>query len=500
MAHWPASGRTFGPASNSINLMSTAATPRLASIIIAVALLCAVAPSLRATNGMNMEGYGPVATALGGASFAYDNGTAGMISNPATLGLMDRNARLDLALGILGPHIKVTSPATTPNIFGVPANQTAKSSATAFFMPAMGYTRRSGNLVYGLGVFGQGGMGCEYDANSWRGLGFGLKNRTEVSVGRVIVPLVYKVNDTLQIGATADFMWAGMDLKMAMSGNQFFDLVMPTSQRFGHASGSIVNSFGQILATMPAGTSVDYAYFNFANSNPFTGEARAYGYGGKIGLIYSPSKELSFGLTYHTQSKLSDLIAKGDTLSFQLNVPGMGQMPQTLTGDFRVHNFQWPAMLGGGLSWHPAPRWMIAADIREIFWKNVMKEFSMSFVASGAASNGPFAGQNLDAVLYQSWKDQTVLQIGAAYRANDALTLRFGGNFGNNPVPDTYLNCLFPAIVKDHLTAGLGWKFDDKSSVDASFTYGFKVNTINGSGAGVSHSQTNIQVMYSHLF
>ena len=455
---------------------------------------------LVATNGMNMEGYGPVATALGGASFAYDNGTAGMINNPATLGLMTEKARLDVSLGILGPHIEATSPATTPNIFGVPANQTASSSAKAFFMPAMGYVRRSGNLTYGLGMFGQGGMGCEYDADSWRGLGFGLKNRTEVSVGRVIVPLVYKVNETLQIGATADFMWAGMDLKMAMSGNQFFDLVMPTSQRFGRASGAIVNSFGQILASLPAGTSVDYAYFDFANGSPFTGEARSYGYGAKIGVLYTPSKDLSFGLTYHTQSKLSDMTAGGGTLSFQLNIPGMGQMPQTLTGDFRARDFQWPAMFGAGLAWHPAPRWMIAADIREIFWKNVMKDFSMSFVASGAAANGSFAGQNLEAVLYQDWDDQTVVMLGAAYAASEQLTLRFGGNFGSNPVPDKYLNCLFPAIVKTHLTAGFGWKFNAKSSLDTSFTYGFRVSTINGSGAGVNHSQTNLQVMYSHKF
>ena len=467
---------------------------------LALLALLIAAPALHATNGMNMEGYGPVATALGGASFAYDNGTAGMINNPATLGLMTESARLDLALGILGPHIDVTSPATTPNIFGMPANQTAHSSAKAFFMPAMGFARRSGNLVYGLGVFGQGGMGCEYDANSWRGLGFGLKNRTEVSVGRVIVPLVYRVSDTLQIGATADFMWAGMDLKMAMSGNQFFDLVMPTSQRFGRAAGTIVNSFSQMLGTLPAGTSVDYAYFNFANSNRFTGEARSYGYGGKAGLLYTPSKNLRFGLTYHTPSKLADMTARGDTLSFQLNVPGMGRIPQTLTGDFRIRNFQWPAMLGAGLAWHPARRWMIAADLREIFWQPVMKEFSLSFVASGAAANGPFAGQNLDAVLFQSWTNQTVLQLGAAYAASEQLTIRFGGNFGNNPVPDTYLNCLFPAIVKSHLTAGFGWKFAARSSVDASFTYGFEASTINGSGAGVSHSQTNLQVMYSHRF
>jgi long-chain fatty acid transport protein len=469
--------------------------PSLAALLLLVA-----APALRATNGMNMEGYGPVATAMGGASFAYDNGTAALINNPATLGLMTENARLDIALGILGPDIKVKSPATSPNIFGVPANQTASSTAKAFYMPAVGYTRRSGDFVYGIGMFGQGGMGCEYDANSWRGLGFNLKNRTEVSVGRIIAPLVYKVNDKLQIAATADFMWAGMDLKMAMSGNQFFDLVMPTSQRFGRASGTIVQSFGQIMASMPAGTSVDYAYFDFSNGSKFTGRARSYGYGGKLGLVYTASKDLSFGLTYHTESQLGDMTAKGNTMSFQLNVPGMGQMPQALTGDFRIRNFQWPAMLGGGLAWHPAPHWMFVADVRQIFWGSVMKDFSLSFTANSAATNGPFAGQNLDAVLFQDWKDQTVVMLGASYDVSEQFTFRFGGNFANNPVPDTYLNCLFPAIVKNHLTAGFGWKFNDRSTVDLSYTHGFEVDTVNGSGSGVSHSQNNLQVMYSHRF
>ena len=469
---------------------------KLAAALLAV---CAVSP-LVATNGMNMEGYGPIATAMGGASLAYDNGTAGLINNPATLGLMTAPARLDLALGILGPSIKVTSPATTPNIFNVPANQTAKSTAKAFFMPAMGYTRRSGDFVYGLGVFGQGGMGCEYDANSWRGLGFGLINRTEVSIGRVIAPVVYKVNDRLQIAATADFIWAGMDLKMAMSGNQFFDLVMPTSQRFGRASGSIVQSFGQIMSTLPAGTSVDYAYFDFSNGSNFTGKARGYGYAGKVGLVYQASPELSLGLTYHTQTSLGDLRASGGTMSFQLNIPGMGRSAQSLAGDFRIHNFEWPALLGGGLSWHPAPHWMIVADVREIFWKSVMKDFSLSFTAANIAANGPFAGQTLDAVLFQDWKNQTVVQLGASFEATDKLTLRFGGNFANNPVPDTYLNCLFPAIVKNHLTAGFGWKFDEHASVNFSATYGFKVDTVNGSGAAVSHSQTNAQIMYSYVF
>ena len=45
------------------------------------ALFAAALPAL-ATNGMNMEGYGPVSTALGGASQAIDHGTAAMAQNP----------------------------------------------------------------------------------------------------------------------------------------------------------------------------------------------------------------------------------------------------------------------------------------------------------------------------------------------------------------------------------------------------------------------------------
>ena len=470
------------------------------AIMVATLAALLTAAALRATNGMDLEGYGPVATAMGGASMAYDNGTAGVINNPATLGLMPDPARLDVALGLLGPHITATSPASANNIFGVAPNQSAKSSATAFYMPALGYVRRSGDFVYGLGVFGQGGMGCEYDANSWRGLGFGLKNRSEVSVGRVILPLAYKLNDRWLIGATADFVWAGMDVQMAMSGAQFFDLVMPTSQQFGRASGTIVQSFGQVLQTMPAGTSVDYAYFNFSNGSPFTGAARSYGYGGKIGVVYTPSKELRFGLTYHTPTSLADMKADGQTMSFQLNVPGMGHVPQSLTGDYRVQDFQWPALLAAGLAWYPADRWMVVADVREIFWRNVMQQFHMSFVASNAAANGPFAGQDLDAILFQRWSNETVVELGAAYQVSDSFTLRFGGNFGTNPVSDQYLNCLFPAIIKNHLTAGFGWKFDEHTALDASVTYGFDSTVTNGTGATISHKQTNAQLMYSYRF
>jgi hypothetical protein len=49
-----------------------------------------VSTTVYATNGMNLEGYG-LRYGMGGASMAYDNGTAAMMNNPATLGLMPGN-------------------------------------------------------------------------------------------------------------------------------------------------------------------------------------------------------------------------------------------------------------------------------------------------------------------------------------------------------------------------------------------------------------------------
>lgn len=439
---------------------------------------------------MNMEGYGPVATALGGASMAYDNGTAAVINNPATLALMPSGTRFDAAIGVLGPEVT----ATAPN------GAKAESEATSFFMPAFGFAQKSGNVVYGLGLFGQGGMGCKYAGDTWRGLGFGLENRTEVSVGRVIAPLAWKVNDRLSVAATADFVWAGMDLRMAMNGAQFGDLVTPGSHQIGEASGTIVQSFGQIMQQLPAGTSVDYAYFDFANGNTFTGAAKGYGYAGKVGLVYQATPNLALGLTYHTETELSDLKATGSSVSFQLNVPGMGRMPQSLGGEIRVRDFEWPAMLAGGVAWTPAPGWMVAADIRRVFWSEVMQDFSMHFVAANASSNGSFAGQTLDAKLYQKWSDQTVVQVGVSWQAFKTLTLRGGANYGKDPIPAQYLNCLFPATVEAHASAGLGWRVSEASTIDVSYVHGFEHSVTNGGGITIKHAQNNGQVLYSYRF
>lgn len=51
-----------------------------------------------------------------------------------------------------------------------------KSAADTFYVPAIGYVKKRDNLVYGVGIYGQGGMGTEH-ANG---------DMAQVGVGRVI--------------------------------------------------------------------------------------------------------------------------------------------------------------------------------------------------------------------------------------------------------------------------------------------------------------------------
>jgi long-chain fatty acid transport protein len=259
---------------------------KLAATLAAVGL---AAPGLTmATNGMIMEGYGPIAAGMGGASMAYDNGTAAMANNPATLGLMADGDRTDLMIGFVGPDVK------TPM---------GTSEADAFYMPAIGYAKKQGNLAYGVGIYGQGGMGTEY-ANG---------DMAQVSVGRVIFPVAYSVNDRLNVGGSVDFVWAGMDLA--------------------------VSAYG----------------IDFKDDSDFTGEAKGYSLAAKIGFTYKLDDALSVGGVYQTA----------------------GNLPDLKDGAYKVTGFDMPPVLALGVAWQANDRLMVAADVKDVMWGSSMNTVSI---------------------------------------------------------------------------------------------------------------------------
>lgn len=437
-------------------------------------LLCSLilAPAAHATNGMNMEGYGPIATGMGGASMAYDNGTAAMMNNPATLSLMESKARLDLAIGFLGPNITSSAP-------GAPD---AKSSADLFMMPAFGYARKSGELTYGAGVFAQGGMGTEYASDSFLAMGSGDKVRSELGVGRLIIPVTYNVNKDFAVGASIDYVWAALDLQMALPGSAF--------------AGLVTNCSGPACAGLPGLAASPWVRLDFSNGGAMNGAAKGTGFAGKIGATYKVNSDITVGATYHSKTSLSDL--ETESSGALLSAPTPSMVPAVIgAGKIKVVDFQWPATYGFGVAWKANKELMVVADVKVIGWKSVMKNFKMTY--EGPVMGAP--GNSISFAMPQNWKDQTVFELGAAYLFTPEFTGRIGVNLASNPIPDKDLNYLFPATEKNHFTLGAGYAISKASSIDFSFAYAPEVK-VNATDTGVTtaHSQMNEQLMYSYRF
>ena len=433
-----------------------------------IAALCVAPLSVLATNGMNMEGYGPISTGMGGASQAFDHGTAAMAQNPATLALMAPGSRFDGAIGLLGPRV-------TSTMAGMPA---AESDGKAYAMPAFGYAKRSGALTYGIGIFAQGGMGTDYSENTFLAGGSGQPVRSELGVGRVLLPVAFQVTPDLAVGATLDFMWAGLDMRMAMPGSQLGSLVTG-------ASGSLAG----MLA--PLG-SAPWARIDFSNSSDFTGAAKSTGWAGKLGAVYKLTPAFSMGASYQFESSLGDM--KTGATGASLSAPG-GFLDQ---GRITVVDFQWPATTAVGLAWQATPALLLAADVKRLDWASVMKDFKLRYDSAGTSMPGVSGSVNF--ALPQNWKAQTVTSLGVAYAVNSALTLRGGVNLADNPIPDATVNPLFPATEKTHYTAGVGYRFSPASEFNGSLTVAPNSSVTNGQGIVITHKQLNVQLMYTHRF
>ena len=173
--------------------------------------------------------------------------------------------------------------------------------------------------------------------------------------------------------------------------------------------------------------------------------------------------------------------------------------PTAVTGKIAVNDFQFPAQFAVGMAYQQ-DKWMVAADVKVIQWADVMDSFRMTFVASGDASNGPFANQDLNVEMFQNWENQTVVQIGGAYKVTPATTLRAGVNSSSNPVPDSTVNPLFPATIENHYTFGVGHALSKKSAVNFSLTIAPEVEVTGASGVTTTHAQQNWQLMYTQKF
>ncbi len=444
--------------------------------VLAVALTGLIAPAAWATNGMNMESFGARAAGLGGASMAYDSGNSAVMNNPATLALRPDSTELGLGVTRLGPDV-----AAHTNMMGMDLK--AQSGGTAYWMPSFSLIRKQGEFAYGVAVLAQGGMGTEYDANTFLAPS-GLPQRSEVGFARAMFPLAWKVNERLALAAEVDFIWAGLDMQMDMTAGQ-----MASGMMAGALSAS--GSMAPMLGTMPAN---GYARFDVSDKSNWKQQTRGHGWAYKLGVHYKINDAWQIGAAFHSKTRVKDFTGSG-----LIAMGVMGSAPtMVLPGRYTIRNFEWPTTFAVGAAWQPHEQWMIAADVKRLKWSETMNDFRVGFAS---------AMGDLNVTMAQRWRDQTVYMIGVEYRPMPGVAWRVGYNYARNPIKEAYLYPLFPATVQKHFSFGIGMRMSKQDTLAFAMTFAPEVTqtrpgdpSLGLPAVTMTHSQFTLRVNWGHRF
>jgi long-chain fatty acid transport protein len=379
-----------------------------------------------ATNGHFLHGVGAVNSAMGGAGVAGASDILGaMYVNPAGL-MAFQGSRIDLGFELFQADRTLSSDAGP---FGAGSTQSKKSWVP---VPAFGLSTMldGGKVVLALGGLGIGGFGVDYPASTTnpilapRPFGFG-QVYSNFQLMKIAPSFAFAASEKLWIGGSLNIDWASLAV----------DPFPAASPDFNPANGS---------AFYPSATAADGAF----------------GIGFQAGFIFHVNDLLSIGGSYASKQVFQDF--EFNSTRANPSLPDFGT-PRTLTFALDV-----PAVWAAGIKIQALPNMKILGDIKYITYESTAGFDKSGFDATGA-------------VLGFGWENITVLTIGTELAATENLALRAGFNHGGNPVPDalSFFNVAAPAIVKDHLTLGLGVKLSRRVAINAGYYYVF-TNSIDG--------------------
>lgn len=180
------------------------------------------------------------------------------------------------------------------------------------------------------------------------------------------------------------------------------------------------------------------------------------GYGWNAGVFIKPSEKFTIGLDYRSQVKTT--INNGDAIfkvagTAQANFP----QPNTFTAGIPL-----PANASIGFGYTPTDKLTLAFDANYVSW-NAYKALAFDYATNTAALADTYSPRN--------YKDAFSLRGGAQYKTSDKIAVRAGGGYASTAVKDGYVTPEVPDANRYYVTAGFGYKLNNKLDLDFSFEY-----------------------------
>lgn len=374
---------------------------------------------------------------MGHLGSALKLGSESMLYNPA--GLAYINGKIDFSFGANAIFSKVT----------YTNSQYSAKTDNPMGTPIYGYfgMKLSNKLAVGVSITNPVGNKLVWPDN-WRGSHI-IRNISLESFS--IQPTIsYKLGECLSIGAGLMIDFGNFELSRGL---------IP------------VGGLAPIAQVVPSAAPVINKYINESPVVATLGGDADIAYGVNVGILYSPSKRVSIGLSYRSKVKMSvksgeaSLKYAGDDMkaliaSINTLIPGTIPIPPIDNANFEA-SLPIPSNVNLGVAWKATNSLLLSAELQYVGWKaydNLVIKFDESI-------------NNFTIISKKNYSNAMIYRIGGEYKVSDRFTTRFGAIYDTTPIDKEYYNPETPGANKLSLTAGFSFKALKYMSVDFAFQY-----------------------------
>jgi len=375
-------------------------------LLLAIVTVLAFLSSMALANGMNLNGLGARAVAMGGAFVGLADDFSTVYWNPAGAAQFGKkyfgfsgfaiqpsmNYKLDLAM----------VDAKAPSKFYL-------GGMAAYYHPI------SDKLVAGISVYSPSGLGIKWDGADFANISGppnfapnpNIKWESLVFMVTAAPSLAFKISDQVSLGVVLNVSYTNVDLAMYAGSVEPFPGV----------------------------------YFDMKQQDiNLTG----WGIGATIGILAKPSDMFSIGATFRTPVKFN--------LSGDAKITGIPQLGLNETSGIETE-ITWPLWAAVGIAFRPFEQFVITVDAQYTDW-NTMDVLELSFIDPGWDAMMSLSGEN---EMDFHWEGEFQIRVGAEYLVTDNFALRAGYYYDPTPTPDSTLNVLLPSATFNSISAGFGY-------------------------------------------
>ena len=393
-----------------------------------------VLPMMAMANGLNLNGLGARAQAMGGAFVGIADDFSAVFWNPAGAANFRRTTFGFNAFDLMprATYRQVGNLAGYPDI-------NAKTKVTHGLGFLAGYYKPIGSrLVVGLGV------GTPSVVRTiWNGADFAaLSDGTAYDWSSQLYVFSFSPVAAVKLGRAISF-------------------------------GAAINiEYGSLNAKKWAGPTNYVIMFPPADLGQFEENMNGWGLGATFGVLVRPVEKLSFGLTVRTPATVS--------FSGTASLSNMALYGLPRSSDLK-RKITWPLWIAGGVSFRPVPRLLLTADVHWTGWSK-FNQIETTFLDGAWHALAAVDGRDLWLL---EWRDTTQVRFGAEYALNATTELRAGYSHDPSPSSALRLSVLFPSHTFAAYSIGIGKTVGDLqldfgleylAGNDRSYEWGFKTD------------------------